>query len=275
MLVNHHGSDTTENSGSPGGPKAEKYRLAAGKRNDEERRLFKAYLERGDLGAREQLVARFLPLAHQLARRYGSAGESMDDLVQVASVGLVKAIDRYELERGTAFSSFAVPTILGEIKRHFRDTGWTLRVPRSVQERRMKVNRAVPALTAKLGRSPTTAEIAEHIGATSEEVLEAVEAAVAYEPVSLDAAPGDDDDESWAQSIGETDPGYDLVDNSVTLAPALQALPERERLIVYMRFVQDMTQSEIAKRIGISQMHVSRLIRKALEAMRSQTEAAT
>jgi RNA polymerase sigma-B factor len=188
-------------------------------------------------------------------------------------VGLVKAIDRYELDRGTAFSSFAVPTILGEIKRHFRDTGWTLRVPRAVQERRMKVNRAIPVLTARLGRSPTTAEIAEQIQATSEEVLEALEAAVAYEPVSLDATPGADEDETWAQSVGGDDPGYELVEHSATLSPALRALPERERLIVHMRFVQDMTQSEIAARIGISQMHVSRLIRKALEAMREATEA--
>ena len=217
-------------------------------------------------------MERFLPLARQLARRYGTAGESLDDLIQVASVGLVKAIDRYELDRGTAFSSFAVPTILGEIKRHFRDTGWMLRVPRSVQERRMQVNRAIPVLTGKLGRSPSTAEIAEHIQASSEEVLEALEAAVAYEPVSLDTSPGsEDDDETWAQSVGSEDPGYELVEYGATLAPAMQALPKRERIILHMRFVEDMTQSQIAERIGISQMHVSRLIRQALEAMRAET----
>ena len=224
------------------------------------------------MGARERLVERFLPLARQLARRYGSAGEPLDDLIQVASLGLVKAIDRYELDRGTAFSSFAVPTILGEIKRHFRDTGWTVRVPRAIQERRMKVNRAIPALTGKLGRSPTTAEIAEHIGASSEEVLEALEAAAAYEPVSLDTSPGaEEDDETWGQSVGTMDRGYELVEHSATLAPAMQALPERERMILQMRFVDDMTQSQIADRIGISQMHVSRLIRKAIDAMRSET----
>src|SRR5687767_5611322 len=140
-LLEHQGSGSRE-SNSQGGPETEKYKLSSGKRADEERRLFRAYLERGDLGARERLVERFLPLARQLARRYGAAGEPLDDLIQVASLGLVKAIDRYELDRGTAFSSFAVPTILGEIKRHFRDTGWTLRVPRSIQERRMQVNRA-------------------------------------------------------------------------------------------------------------------------------------
>ena len=271
MLVEHHRSGSG-NSDSPGGPEPEKYRLAGTRRNDEERRLFEAYLVRGDLSARERLVERFLPLARQLARRYGAAGEPIDDLVQVASLGLVKAIDRYEPDRGTAFSSFAVPTILGEIKRHFRDTGWTVRVPRAIQERRLKVNRAIPALTGKLGRSPTPAEIAEHIDATSEEVLEALEAAVAYEPVSLDTSPGaEDDDETWAQSIGADDPGYKLVEYGATLAPALKALPERERLILHMRFVEDMTQSQIAERIGISQMHVSRLIRKALEAMRAET----
>ena len=268
MLVEHHGSGSRD-SGSLGGPEPEKYKFSGARRNGEERRLFEAYLNRGDLGARERLVARFLPLARQLARRYASAGEPMDDLIQVASVGLVKAIDRYELDRGTAFSSFAVPTILGEIKRYFRDTGWTLRVPRAVQERRMKVNRAIPVLTGKLGRSPTTAEIAEHIEATSEEVLEALEAAVAYEPVSLDTSPGtEDEDETWAQSVGHDDPGYELVEYGATLAPAMAALPPRERIILHMRFVEDMTQSEIAKRVGISQMHVSRLIRKALETMR-------
>ena len=272
MLVDHHGSRSRD-SASPDGSDPEKYKLSGTKRNDEERRLFKAYLEGGDLGARERLVERFLPLARQLARRYGSAGEAMDDLVQVASLGLVKAIDRYELDRGTAFSSFAVPTILGEIKRYFRDTGWTIRVPRAIQERRMKVNRAIPALTGKLGRSPTTAEIAEHIEATSEEVLEALEAAVAYEPVSLDTTPGsEEDDDSWAQSIGSEDPSYELVEQNATLAPAMKALPDRERIILHMRFVQDLTQSQIAERIGISQMHVSRLIRKALEAVRSHAQ---
>jgi RNA polymerase sigma-B factor len=272
LLVEHRGSGTGD-SASPRGPEPEKYRLSGAKRNDEERRLFQAYLEAGDLGARERLVERFLPLARQLARRYGAAGEQMDDLVQVASLGLVKAIDRYELDRGTAFSSFAVPTILGEIKRHFRDTGWTLRVPRAVQERRIKINRAIPALTGKLGRSPTTAEIAEQIEATSEEVLEALEAAVAYEPVSLDTSPGaDDDDETWAQTIGNEDPGYELAEYNATLGPAMKALPARERLILHMRFVEDMTQSQIADQIGISQMHVSRLIRKALEAVRAETD---
>ena len=272
MLVEHQESGSRE-SVSLGGPDTEKYKLAGGRRTDEERRLFRAYLEQGDLGARERLVERFLPLARQLARRYGAAGEPLDDLIQVASLGLVKAIDRYELDRGTAFSSFAVPTILGEIKRHFRDTGWTLRVPRAIQERRMQVNRAVPLLTARLGRSPTTAEIAEQIDATSEEVLEAIEAAVAYEPVSLDTAPGGDEEDTWVQSFGADDPSYELVEHGATLEPAFKALAPRERLIVHMRFVEDMTQSQIADKVGISQMHVSRLIRKALETMREETAA--
>ena len=272
MLVEHHGSRTGD-SASPGGPEGEKYKLSGAKRTDEERRLFRAYLEGGDLAARERLVERFLPLARRLARRYGTTGESLDDLVQVASLGLVKAIDRYELDRGTAFSSFAVPTILGEIKRHFRDTGWMLRVPRAIQERRMQINRAIPVLTGKLGRSPTTAEIAEHIQASSEEVLEALEAAVAYEPVSLDTAPGaDEDDEAWSRYVGVEEPGYEVAEYNATLGPAMRALPRRERLILFMRFVEDMTQSQIAERIGVSQMHVSRLIRQALETLRDATD---
>jgi len=268
LLVQHHRSGTAEYD-SGASPEPQKYRLSGVKRIDEERRLFRAYLEHGDLGARERLVERFLPLARQLARRYGAAGEQIDDLVQVASLGLVKAVDRYELDRGTAFSSFAVPTILGEIKRHFRDTGWMVRVPRGIQERRIQVNRAIPALTGRLGRSPTTAEIAEHIGATTEDVLEALEAAVAYEPVSLDSSPGsEDDDESWAQAVGAEDPSYELVEHEATIGPAMKALPARERLILHMRFVEDMTQSQIAEKIGISQMHVSRLIRRALQEMR-------
>jgi RNA polymerase sigma-B factor len=269
LLVEHQGSGTAEST-SDGGPEKEKYKLSGGRRIDEERRLFRAYLEQGDLGARERLVERFLPLARQLARRYGSAGEQLDDLIQVASLGLVKAVDRYELDRGTAFSSFAVPTILGEIKRHFRDTGWTVRVPRALQERRMQINRAIPALTGRLGRQPTTAEIAEHIEASVEEVLEALEAAVAYEPVSLDTSALDEEDETWGQSVGTEDPAYEVVEYGATLAPAMKMLPDRERLILHMRFVEDMTQSQIAEKVGISQMHVSRLIRKAIEAMREQ-----
>ena len=271
MLLENHGAGSGE-SVPPADPEAKKYRVASSRRTDEERRLFRAYLERGDLGAREALVERFLPLARQLARRYGGAGEPIDDLIQVASLGLVKAIDRYELDRGTAFSSFAVPTILGEIKRHFRDTGWTLRVPRAIQERRMQVNRAIPALTGRLGRSPTTAEIAEHIQASSEEVLEALEASVAYEPVSLDATSrADEDDDGPVHVVGTDDPAYEVVEHAATIEPAMRALPEREQAILHMRFVLDMTQSQIAERIGISQMHVSRLIRKALESMRAET----
>jgi RNA polymerase sigma-B factor len=195
----------------------------------------------------------------------------MEDLFQVAELGLVKAIQGFDPDRGRPFAAYAVPTILGEIKRHFRDAGWTVRVPRAIQERRIKVNRAIPALTGKLGRSPTPGEIAEHIEATSEEVLEALEAAVAYEPVSLDTSPGsEDDDETWAQSLGAEDDGYKLVEYGAVLGPAMRALPEREQLILHMRFVLDMTQSEIADRIGISQMHVSRLIRKALQTMRDE-----
>ena len=275
MLVDRTDSGSPE-SLSEAEPDQRKYKLSGSRRNDEERRLFRAYLEHGDLAARERLVERFLPLARQLARRYGGSGEALDDLVQVASLGLVKAIDRYELDRGTAFSSFAVPTILGEIKRYFRDTGWTIRVPRAIQERRLQVNKAIPLLTNQLGRSPTTAEIAEHIQATSEEVLEALEAALAYEPVSLDTTPGGDEDDEgagWGQSLGDDDPNYEVVENEASLAPAMRALPPRERVILHLRFVEDLTQSQIAEKIGVSQMHVSRLIRKALETVREESGA--
>jgi RNA polymerase sigma-B factor len=273
LLLDRNDSGQPEST-SEASPEPGKYKLSGGRRIDEERRLFRAYLEKGDLGARERLVERFLPLARQLARRYGGSGEAIDDLIQVASLGLVKAIDRYELDRGTAFSSFAVPTILGEIKRYFRDSGWTIRVPRTIQERRIKVNRAIPLLTGKLGRSPTPAEIAEHVECTSEEVLEALEAAGAYEPLSLDTAPGgDEEDDGWGESLGEEDPAFENVEYSASLAPAMKALPERERVILHLRFVEDLTQSQIAEKIGVSQMHVSRLIRKALETVRDSTDS--
>jgi RNA polymerase sigma-B factor len=217
------------------------------------------------------VIERFLPLARQLARRYERPDEPMDDLFQVASMGLVKAVDRFDPSRGVAFSSFAVPTILGELKRYFRDVGWAVHVPRSMQERVLEVNRAVTDLSRTLGRSPTPAELAEATEFTHEEVLEALEAATAHDSVPLEAPrPGDDDDEGGVVAkLGGEDPGYELAEYSATLAPELRALPERDRLVLYLRFVEDLTQSEIADQIGVSQMHVSRLIRAALAKLRS------
>jgi RNA polymerase sigma-B factor len=227
------------------------------------------------VSARDELVRRSLPLARRLARRYQHPHESLDDLVQVACIGLMKAIDRFDPELGTAFTSYAVPTMLGELKRHFRDNGWGLRVPRGMQERALQVSQANYELAGRLGRAPTVAELAEAVKASTEEVLEAMEAVSAYEPVSLDSVPpsSDADAGSYAERVGAEDVGYDFVEYGAAIRPTLDEMPERERLILHLRFVRDLTQSEIAERIGVSQMHVSRLIRKALEKLRSAAEA--
>jgi RNA polymerase sigma-B factor len=232
--------------------------------------LFVRYQRDGDMAAREKLVERFLPLARRLARRYERASEPLDDLVQVASVGLVKAIDRFEPDHGAGFSSYAVPTILGELKRHFRDAGWALHVPRGMQERVLKVNEAIERLSGPVGASPTPQQVAAELKIPVEEVLEAMEAGAAYDTVSLDAPLRSSDDErtSLADAVGSLDDRLDLVEHSATLGRALKAMPERERSILYLRFAEGLTQVEIADRIGISQMHVSRLIRRALERLR-------
>jgi RNA polymerase sigma-B factor len=232
-------------------------------------------LGRGDAAARDALVERFLPLARQLARRYQRANEPLDDLVQVASIGLVKAVDRFDPERGVAFSSYAVPTILGELKRYFRDSGWALHVPRGTQERAMQVDRSIKELARREGRSPSVAEVAEHVGASVEEVLSAMEASLAYEAVSLESEragsePGSD---TYADSIGSEDERYELVEYGASIAPALQALTPRDRLILHLRFAEDLTQSQIAERIGVSQMQVSRLIRRSLARLREVAQA--
>jgi RNA polymerase sigma-B factor len=234
-----------------------------------------ARLRGGDPAVREVLVERFLPLARQLARRYQRANEPLDDLVQVASIGLVKAVDRFDPERGVAFSSYAVPTILGELKRYFRDSGWALHVPRGIQERAMQVDRAVKELSGRLGRSPSVDEVAESIDASQEEVLSAMEASQAYEAVSLESErsssePGGD---TYADAIGSEDERFDLVEYGAAIAPALAALQPRDRLILHLRFVEDMTQSQIADRIGVSQMQVSRLIRRSLTRLREAADA--
>jgi RNA polymerase sigma-B factor len=236
----------------------------------EDLRLLQQYHETGDTAAREVVIERFLPLARQLARRYERPDEPIDDLMQVASMGLLKAVDRFDPTRGVAFSSFAVPTILGELKRYFRDVGWAVHVPRSIQERVLEVNRAVTELSRTLGRSPTPTELAEATEFTHEEVLEALEAATAHDSVPLEAPrSGDEEGEGVADRFGVEDPGYELAEYSASLGPELRALPKRDRLVLYLRFVEDMTQSEIAERIGVSQMHVSRLIRRALGRLRS------
>ena len=232
-------------------------------------RLLDRYRRHGDLAARDELVKRFLPLARQLASRYRHAGEPQEDLFQVACVGLVKALDRFEPERGSALANYAVPTMLGEIKRHFRDKSWALRVPRSTQELALKVGEALGALPTRLGRSPTPRDVADAIGAPVEDVIEAMEAATAYEASSPDSAPpspdGGEGGPVRGESIGREDVGYELVELREALGGTIDALPERERLILRLRFYEDMTQHEIAECVGLSQMHVSRLLRRSLD----------
>jgi RNA polymerase sigma-B factor len=240
----------------------------------EDRRLLERYHREGDISAREALVERFLPLARQLARRYQRGGEQLDDLVQVASLGLLKAIDRFDPARETAFSSFAVPTILGELKRHFRDKGWSVRVPRDLQELAVRVDRVSDELGRELGRAPTPAEIAERTGTTTEQVLEAREAAGAYRAVSLDRPRDDDEDEGdgMAASVGLEDPGFGVAEDAATVERLMRVLTEREREVLRLRFAEDLTQSEIGDRVGVSQMHVSRIIRQAIGRLRAAAE---
>jgi RNA polymerase sigma-B factor len=249
----------------------------APERQRQDARLLLRYHREGDLAAREELALRFMPLARQLASRYRHAGESLEDLVQVACLGLLKAIDRYDPDRGEGFSRYAVPTMLGELKRHFRDKGWSVHVPRATQELVLTVSEALGSLPARLGRSPRPRDVADEVGAPVEEVLEAMEAATAYEAASLDAPrPGSGEEGAWtyADSLAEEDPGYELVDIGETLRGTLAALPDRERLIIHLRFERDMTQAEIAELVGVSQMHVSRLLRRSLERLSAATAAA-
>lgn len=235
--------------------------------SETESALFDRWRRRGDEHAHAELVNRHLPLVRQLARRYAYTSEPLDDLVQVGSVGLLHALSRYDPRAGSSFKAYAVPTILGELRRHFRDAAWSVHLPRSLQERTRSVQLAVSALEGALGRSPAIAEIAERIGATSEQVIEAMEARLAYRVESLDAPVEPGDDRAQWQSSGQVDAGFDTAEQSAFLDRALKALPERERTLVRLRFEEDMSQSEIGRRLGISQMHVSRLLRRALARM--------
>jgi len=227
----------------------------------------------GDLRAREELINRFLPLARRLAGRYRQSAEAQEDLEQVASLGLIKAIDRFDPALGP-FTRYAIPTIMGELKRHFRDKGWGMRVPRSLQEKSLRVNEAVAELSGRLGRSPSARDIATHTDLTLEEVLEALDASSAYSPAALDAPhPGDEDGtRTLGDSLGAVDPGHEHVDLGQPLAPAFRALPPREQTILKLRFVDDLTQSEIAARVGVSQMHVSRLLTRSLARLNAAAE---
>ncbi|HVE64135.1 MAG TPA: RNA polymerase sigma factor SigF [Mycobacteriales bacterium] len=218
---------------------------------------------------RDELVRMHLPLVEYLARRFRNRGEPLEDLVQVATIGLIKSVDRFDLERGVEFSTYATPTIVGEIKRHFRDKGWAIRVPRRLQELKLTLTKATGELSQTLGRSPTVAELAAHIGLTEEEILEGLESANAYSAVSLDATDsGDEDSPAVADSLGQLDEALEGVEYRESLKPLLEQLPSREKRILMLRFFGNMTQSQIANELGISQMHVSRLLARTLAQLR-------
>jgi RNA polymerase sigma-B factor len=219
---------------------------------------------------REELVEAHLPLVEYLARRFRNRGEPLDDLVQVATIGLIKSVDRFDLERGVEFSTYATPTIVGEIKRHFRDKGWAIRVPRRLQELKLSLTKATSELSQKNGRSPTVGELATHLEMSEEEILEGLESANAYSAVSLDAPDGGDDDSpAVADSLGMLDDALEGVEYRESLKPLLEQLPPREKRILMLRFFGNMTQSQIATELGISQMHVSRLLARTLAQLRS------
>ncbi len=231
--------------------------------------LFKRYKETGDEQAREQLVLAHLNLARFLASKFKNRGESLDDLVQVATIGLIKAIDRFDISRGLEFTTFATPTIMGEIKRHFRDKGWSVRVPRRLQELSAKVTQVSDKLTEKLQRSPSVDEIAQALGVSVDEVLEAMESAHAYTSVSLDVPQGDDDDGTQSSTVIDkyalVDEDLESSDDRIVLEQAIKDFSEREQQIIRMRFLEGFTQVEIAQKLQVSQVQVSRLLRKTLQ----------
>lgn len=241
-------------------------------RRQELREQFVSYARDRDAASREQLVAAHLGLAEYLARRFANRGEPLDDLVQVASLGLIKAVDRFDPERGVEFSTYATHTIVGELKRHFRDKGWAIRAPRRMQELYLRLGKVVGALGQELGRSPTIAELAAEVKVSEEEVLEALEAGQAYRSTSLDAPTANEEGETLGTRLGGDDPSLEDAESRATLSPLLAQLPQRERLILHLRFFEGLTQSEIAVRLGISQMHVSRLLARSVAQLRSAAE---
>ena len=237
--------------------------------------LLRRYHEDGDLQAREQLIEQYMSLVRSLARRYSYRGEQLEDLVQIGAIGLIKAIDRFDLERGVELTTYATPNIIGEIKRHFRDKGWSVRVPRGLQELNVQLSRLVEQLTVQLARSPTIPELAKAAGVEEEEVLEALESGRAYTSLSLSVGGGggDDDDLDPLESLGTEEHQYEVSEDRAVLAPGFKVLDERERKILQLRFFEGLTQSQIAQQVGISQMHVSRLIRRSLEKIRETIAA--
>jgi RNA polymerase sigma-B factor len=246
----------------------------ADERLADERELWERFARDRDPAIREELVRRNMPFAKRLALRYRGASESFDDLLQVANLGLLNAVDRFDPERGIPFTAFASPTILGELKRHFRDRVWTVRVPRGLHDRMAEVDKAIMELTKELQRSPSIGEISDRLELEQTEVLEVLEANHNRRPLSLDRPPGseDSDDTPPSEWVGEEDERFELVEGRVALEAALPYLEERERVVLRLRFVDDLTQSQIAERIGHSQMHVSRILRRALARIRERIE---
>src|SRR4029077_20857795 len=236
--------------------------------------LWRRFAESREPAVREELVRRNMAFAKRLALRYRGASESFDDLLQVANLGLLNAVDRFDPSRGIPFTAFASPTILGELKRHFRDRVWTVRVPRGLHDRIAEVEKAISELTVELQRSPAVGEIAERMRVDPGDVLEALEANHNRRPLSLDRPVGNEESEESpaAEWVGDEDTGYELVEDKLALEGALPHLDERERLVLQLRFVEDLTQSQIAERIGHSQMHVSRILRRTLERIRAEVD---
>ena len=241
-------------------------------RRQELREMFSEFGRTRDAALRDRLIEAHLGLAEYLARRFSNRGEPLDDLVQVASTGLIKAVDRFEPERGLEFSTYATHTIVGELKRHFRDKGWAVRVPRRMQELHLRLGSVVSALSQQLGRSPTVAEIAGAAAVSEEEVLEAMEAGQAYRFTSLDAPTPGEEGGTLSSQLGAEDAEMVDVEHRAALSPLIQKLPPRQQMILHLRFFESMTQSEIAARLGISQMHVSRLLARSLAQLRAAAE---
>ncbi|MFY2859045.1 RNA polymerase sigma factor SigF [Mycobacterium sp. THU-M104] len=223
---------------------------------------------------RDKIVERCLPLADHIARRFDGRGEPRDDLVQVARVGLVNAVIRFDVETGSDFVSFAVPTIMGEVRRHFRDNSWSVKVPRRLKELHLRLGSATADLSQRLGRAPTATELASELGMERQEVVEGLVAGSSYNTLSIDTGGGSEDDEVRAivDTLGDVDAGLDRIEDREALRPLLEALPERERMVLVLRFFESMTQTQIAERVGISQMHVSRLLAKSLARLRDQLQ---
>ena len=240
-----------------------------------DKELLRAYHDKGDLAAREQLIERYMSLVRSLARRYSYRGEQLDDLIQIGAIGLIKAIDRFDVNRGVELTTYATPNIIGEIKRHFRDRGWSVRVPRGLQELNVQLSKLMEQLTVQLERSPTVPELAKAANVEEEEVLEALESGRAYSSLSLSSGSsmGDDEEIDPMESIGVEEHEYELSEDRAVLEPGFKVLDERERKILHLRFFDGLTQSQIAQQIGISQMHVSRLIRRSLEKIRDEIAA--